>query len=208
MTFPRAAAAVGALALAAGAAAAPTAAPTLGAEPRTLVYGKGEVTLTGVVASKRAGEEVAILSQACLFTEPVQIGTTRSRAGGAFSYRIQPLLNTTFRARTEAGTSGGVRIGVTPIVSVRRIKAGRYRVEVQTTNPVFLDGKLVTLQRRAGKRWVPLARVKLAKASGETAITVLSAGTVSVKATGVLRAFLPAAQARCYLGAASAEIAA
>lgn len=194
------------LALAAAAAAAPTAGPTLRATPATIVYGKGDTVLTGVVASRKAGEEVTILSQACRFTEPAPVATVRTTAGGAFRFRIQPMLNTTFRARTAAGTSAAVRIGVKPIVLLSRVRAGRYRIEVQTTNPVFLDGKLVTLQRKAGARWVPLARVKLAKASAETAITVLSAATVSVRATGVLRAVLPAAQAGCYLGAASAEI--
>jgi hypothetical protein len=118
------------------------------------------------------------------------------------------MLNTSFRARTAAGTSAAVRVGVKPIVLLTRLRAGRYRVEVQTTNPVFLDGKQVTLQRKSGARWTPLARVKLKKASGETAITVLSAATISVKATGLLRAVLPPAQAGCYLGAASAEVAA
>jgi hypothetical protein len=197
-----------ALGLPVAATAATSAPPSLAVKPGVVEYGKGEVVLSGVVPSKRAGEQVTILSQACRFTEPAPIGTATTRAGGAFRYPVQPMLNTSFRVRTDAGTSGAVRVGVKPIVLLTRVRAGRYRVEVQTTNPVFLDGKLVTLQRKSGARWVPLKRAKLAKASGETAITVLSAATIAVKATGVLRAVLPPAQAGCYLGAASAEVAA
>lgn len=196
------------LTLAAAATAAPSAGPTLKATPATIEYGKGEIVLSGVVAGKRAGEEVTILSQACRFTEPAPIATVKTKAGGAFTFRVQPMLNTSFRARTDAGTSAAVRIGVKPIVSVRRIRANRFRIEIQTTNPVFLDGRTAVLQRKVGARWVVVKSVKLVKASPETAITVLSAATFTATATGVVRAVLPAAQAGCYLGAVSAEIAA
>jgi hypothetical protein len=188
------------------ASAAPAASPSLMATPRTVVYGAGEIVLTGVVPSKRAGEAVTILSQACRFTEPAAIATVTTRAGGAFRFRIQPMLNTSFRVRWKTSTSAAVRIGVRPVLDVRRIRAGRYRVQVATTNPVFLDGKVVSLQRKAGARWVTIKRARLSKASTETAITVLSAATMDVRTTGTLRAVLPAAQAGCYLGGASATI--
>lgn len=180
--------------------------PSLTATPVTIEFGKGDIVLSGVVPSKRAGETVSILSQACLFTEPSEIATVTTRAGGAFRFRIQPMLNTTFRARWNASVSGAVKIGVRPVVELRRLAGGRYRVQVATTNPVFLDGKTVELQRSVGSRWVTVKRAALAKASGNTAITVLSAVTIQVRVTGTVRAKLPQAQAGCYLGATSSSI--
>ena len=184
--------------------AAPTAAPSLAVSPATIEYGKGDVVLSGAIPSKRAGEIVAILSQPCRFTEPAEIGSTRTGAGGIFKYRVQPMLNTTFRARSADAGSRTVRVGVRPVVELRKVGAGRYRIQVATTNPVFLDGKRVVLERAQGKRWVPVKRGTLAKASPETAITVLSAVTVSAKVSGRLRATLPASAGTCYLAAKSA----
>lgn len=184
--------------------AAPTAAPSLAVSPATIEYGKGDVVLSGVIPSKRSGEVVTILSQPCRFTEPAAIGSTRTGAGGSFKYRVQPMLNTSFRVRSADVASRTVKVGVRPIVELKKVGAGRYRIQVATTNPVFLDGKQVILERSDGKRWVAVKHATLAKASAETAITVLSAATVTAKVRGVLRATLPASQAACYLAAKSA----
>jgi len=178
-------------------------APTLTVAPATLVYGKGSVVLSGVVASRTAGEEVTILSQPCRFTEPSATATVLSTAGGAFRFRVQPMLNTTFRVRAENTVSRAVNVRVKPVVELRRLRAGRYRATVSTTNPVFLNGRPVLLQRASGKGWVTVKRALLAKASPETAITVLSAATIAVKTTGTLRATVPATPGSCYLGASS-----
>lgn len=182
-------------------------APTLAVTPATLDYGKGDVVLSGVVASRQAGEEVTILSQPCRFTEPSTIATVRSGRGGAFRFRVQPMLNTSFRVRA-GGTSRAVNVRVRPAVELKRIRAGRYQVVVSTTNPVFLNGRPVLLQRASGKRWVTITRAVLARASRETEITVLSAATFSVKATGKLRATVPPTTGSCYVGASSPTLAA
>ena len=186
--------------------AALSAGPSLRMTPRVLEFGKGDITLSGVIPSKRAGEEVQILSQPCRFTEPSQIAAVTTKAGGAFRFRVQPMLNTRFRVRWNQSVSGVVAVGVRPIIELKRLARGRYRVQITTTNPVFLNGKFVALQRSVGNRWVNVKRARLAKASPETAITVISAVTISARTTGRLRAVLPAAQAGCYLGATSGAI--
>lgn len=179
-----------------------SAAPSLNLTPRTIEYGKELVTLSGVVPGKRAGATVTILSQACLFTEAAEIGTTKSVAGGIFRFRLQPLLNTSFRVRSSGATSAAVKVSVRPTVLLRRVAPGRYRAQVATTNPVFLNGKPVFLQRLAAGKWVTIKRATLAKASPETAITVLSAATLVARTTGTVRALVPAARG-CYLPATS-----
>lgn len=183
-------------------------APTLAAAPATLVYGKGGVVLSGVVSSRKAGEEVTILSQPCRFTEPAAIATVRSGPGGAFRFRVQPMLNTTFRVRAEGAVSRAANVRVRPVVALERLRAGRYRAVISTTNPVFLNGRPVLLQRASGTRWVTIKRALLAKASAETAITVLSAATFAVKTSGKLRATVPPTAGSCYLGASSPTLAA
>jgi hypothetical protein len=202
-------AALAALAATAGSAAPLRAnAPTLTVAPATIDYGKGGVLLSGVVASRKAGEEVTILSQPCRFTEPAAIATVRTGSGGTFRFRVQPTLNTSFRARAEGAASRAVNVRVRPIVDLKRLRAGRYRAIVSTTNPVFLAGRPVLLQKASGARWVTIKRAVLAKASAETEITVLSAATFAVKATGKLRATLPPTTGSCYLGASSPTVAA
>jgi hypothetical protein len=186
--------------------AASSAAPSLRITPTVIDFGTTGVVLSGVIPSKRAGEKVSILSQPCLFTEAAEIATTTTKAGGAFRFRVQPMLNTRFRVRWNQSLSSFAKVDVRPLVDLERVAAGRYRVEVTTTNPVFLNGKSVELQRAVGARWVTVKRAKLVKASPETAITVISAANITVRTTGRLRARLPTTQARCYLGAASTSI--
>lgn len=187
-------------------AAAPSTAPSLAVDPATLEYGRGEIILSGVVPSKRAGETVSILSLPCRFTEYAEIGTTTTRAGGAYRYRLQPMLNSRFRVRSDAGTSRAVNVKVSPVVELEKLARGRYRVNVSTTNPVFQHGSRVLLQRLAGNAWVTVKRGTLKKASPETAITVESAVTIAARVTGKIRAVLPAAQAKCYVAGTSRSI--
>ena len=199
-------AALAAAAAVQAATAAPATAPTLTVRPPLVEYGRGEVVLGGTVPSRRPGETVSILSLPCRFSEYAEIGTTTTRAGGEFRYRLQPTLNTSFRVRTASGTSRAVRVAVKPIVEVEKTAPTKYRVEVLTTNPVFQHGSHVVLQRLSGGRWVDVRRGMLRKASPETAITVVSAVTLTARVKGTLRAVLPARQAHCYLAGISKSI--
>lgn len=185
------------------------AAPTLEIAPRTVAYGSGDVVLTGVVPSRSAGERVSILAHACLFTEAAEIATVRTSKRGAYRFKIRPMLNTTFSVRWNGTASRAVKVAVSPAITVSRVAAGRYRIEVATTNGVFQDGRRVVLQRLVGSRWATVTAGVLERASGETQITVLSAVVVSasVPKGSKLRALLPSRQARCYRGAASTAIA-
>jgi hypothetical protein len=186
--------------------AAPAAVPSLAVAPGLVEYGRGEIVLSGIVPSKRAGEKVSILSLPCRFTEYAEIGTTTTRAGGEYRYRLQPMLNTRFRIRAGSAASRAVAVSVTPVVEVEKVGRGRYRVKVSTTNPVFQDGSSVLLQRAVGAGWVTAGRGTLKKASPETAITVESAVIIAAKLTGQVRAVLPAAQSKCYLAGTSKPI--
>jgi hypothetical protein len=189
---------------AAAPAAARSTASFLSIDRKQVEYGQTQVALSGTIPSKRAGETVYILSQACLFTEPAEIATVKTKAGGAYVFRLEPMLNTTFRVRVGSARSAAVKVAVRPRVAVRKLRAGVYRVEVSTTNPVFLAGSPVHLQRQVGGRWATAKSAKLVKASPETAITVVSAATIRASVSGQVRAVVPAT--RCYLAGTSAPI--
>jgi len=186
--------------------AAPAAGPSLTIAPGRVEYGHGEIVLSGVAPSKRAGEIISVLSLACQFNEYAEIGTATTLAGGKYRYRLQPMLNTRFRVRSGTATGRAVSVSVTPLVEVEKVGPGRYRVKVSTTNPVFQNGSRVLLQRASGQAWVPVKSGTLKKASPETAITVESAVTIAASVKGTVRAVLPASEAKCYAAGTSKPI--
>ena len=205
------------LVLALGAAAAIAAAPatgkiakgpTLQLTPGSVAFGK-TVTLSGVVPTRRAGQKVTIFVQACTFKAPVEFATVRTNAKGAYRYSVEPRINTTYSVTWNKRKSVRKAVRVQPGVTLKRVAAGRYRVEVATTNGQFLDGRTVVLQQAKGGGWATVAQGMLERASSEFALTLTSAATIdaTVPAGSQLRAFLPPAQAPCYQSNASAAIA-
>jgi hypothetical protein len=182
--------------------------PTLGLDSGSVLYGVDTgVTLRGTVPSKRAGQTVMLLSRPCGFTDASRVATLKTGTGGAYEFRIQPGLNTAFSARWKGMTSKAARVNVRPLTALRRVSPGHYRVDVSTTNGVFLAGRQVQLQRASGSHWTTIARATLAKASPETEVTVVSAATFAVHASGAkLRIVVP--RTACYAGAVSAGISA
>jgi hypothetical protein len=88
---------------------------------------------------------------------------------------------------------------------LKKIGKGLYRVDVSTTNGVFLDGTKVTLEALAGGRWTPLGQGVLAKNSPIDVMTAVSSARIAKAAAGKkLRARVPATA--CYAPAASAAI--
>ena len=175
--------------------------------PQTVVYGDA-VTISGVAPHRRAGERVAILAQSCRFTGTVQIGTARTKSGGRFSYRLEPLLNTSFWARAPGGTTRPRLLTVRPGIALKRVAAGSYRAEVLTTNGHFLDGRVVILQRLVDGRWTQVSSGLLAKASSEFALTLTSAHTFNytAPADARLRVRLLTDHSVCYVGGMSPAI--
>jgi hypothetical protein len=169
-----------------------------------LVYGAASgVILSGKIPGA-AGQKVMLMSQSCKFNSASALAQVKVGRNGAYSFRFQPALNTVFSVRW-AGVTKTARVTVAPLVALTRESAGRYRIDVSTTNGVFLDGKPVVLQRLAGSRWVGVATGMLAQSSSEDLLTVTSSITIAKNLYGAkLRAILPASG--CYAGAASSQI--
>lgn len=170
------------------------------------VYGQPKpLTITGTVPSGKAGEQVALLSRTCGFTGAAHLATLTTGAGGVFRYSYEPAISASFAVRWNNLTSTGKAVRVQPAIAFKKIGNGRYRVDVSTTNGVFLDGTKVTLEALAGGHWTPVGQAVLAKNSPIDVMTAVSSATIAKAVAGKkLRARVPATA--CYAPAASAAI--
>lgn len=194
-----------AAAIAAGAATAP---PTLKAAPRVVAFGNN-LLLTGTARSAHKGEMVHLLSQPCGFTASAETQQAKTTAKGAFRFKFQPAISTTFRVRWVNATSRGVRVVVRPLVQLKRVAARRYSVDVSAGAGSFFKNKKIVLQRAVGKKWVTVAVARLKQKSSNTAIIAVSSATITarVRSGARVRAFLSApAAAPCYGASGSAAI--
>jgi plastocyanin len=140
---------------------------TLAASASSVTFGD-RVTLTGVVSSHRAGEQVAVYYRP--YPEPnlIQRAVLLTTTGGAFSLVVSPQILTTYRATWSGAFSPPVGVQVQPRLTIGRNNgwilhayggrsfAGR-GVALQRLNP--LTGQWVTLRKvvlntRSGARVV------------------------------------------------------
>lgn len=164
------------------------------------------LTLSGRVPSKLPRQTVTVLTQACGFTASAPLATVKTTAGGVFHYRVQPAIGATFAVRWQTMTSRTIRVAVAPTVTLHRISAGHYRVDVTTTNGLFLVGTKVVLQSASGGAWKTRAETSLVKSSSVDQITAVSSGRLVWRGSAsTLRASLPATA--CYARSSSASIA-
>ncbi|MGH2935182.1 MAG: hypothetical protein ACRDL2_11825 [Gaiellaceae bacterium] len=179
---------------------------SLKADSRLIAYGADHgVTLSGSIPNARPGQKVTLLTQGCGFTTMAAAHTALTGTGGAFRFNLTPVLTTSFAVQWGGRTTKIVRVVVRPDVALTRESAGLYRIDVSTTNGVFLAGTRVVLQRLAGKHWVPVTSAALAKNSSEEAMTAVSTAVVAANTYGSrLRVVVPATA--CYAPGASGVI--
>jgi hypothetical protein len=161
---------------------------TLLAARSLAVYGN-RVTLSGIVSTGQANEQVSILARACGAATPVKLATVATTAGGAYSALVAPLRNTVYTAQVKTVTSSGANVFVKPRLTLVKPARGRFSVTARASTS--LSGRAVVLQRwnAALRRWVNVRSALLVKGPAATAPTVLSRATLraSVKARTRLR---------------------
>jgi hypothetical protein len=131
---------------------------TLAAGARQLVYG-GRVRLSGIVPTRRAGEQVLIFSEPFGSGSFRAVATVLSDATGAWTYLARPGIATSYAASWHGGLSASVSIAVHPRVTLVRLRSGRFVVRVAGGRS--FAHRVVQLQRRIGVRWVTVRRVRL-----------------------------------------------
>jgi hypothetical protein len=180
---------------------------TIAAAPNPIVYG-GQTALSGSISPALADERVSVQAQACgqnSFTRVADAGTT---AGGSWTAAAAPLMNTTYQARVRNVTSQPVTVKVRPRMTLRKVRAHRFRARVFAAQP--FAGKKATFQRfsTATQRWVRVRGVALNLLSTGSP-TIVSGATFrsAIRSGRRVRIVLPQSQAgACYAAGISGVI--
>jgi len=154
---------IGALVVAAGAAAAE--APTLHANPE-IVGAVAPLVLEGTVPSARAGEEVVIEARECRATFFRTFAGTKTQGGGAFREEVPGInSNTYFRARAAGATSAPIFVRRRAFVGLEVKTRGRFIGRVFSP---FLNmhGRRIRLERFTPSGWVLIRTAKLRRIAG------------------------------------------
>ena len=104
-----------------------------------------QVTLTGVVNSKRAGETVTIAALPFGQTTKQVAATLQTTSGGAFTFNVTPEVNTTYQAQWK-GAESSVGVQVQPTVKLPFVAKSGYFHFYVTAGQSFA-GRFVFLQR-------------------------------------------------------------
>ena len=139
---------------------APPTTVTLFAQPASAIYAS-RVTLTGELSTRKAGENVVMLSMPCGRSELVKAATMQTVSGGEYTIDLRPGRNTVYSVQVGAAKSQQVTVKVAPRLRLGRVGAHRYSLRVFAAQK--FAGRYATIQRyNAGSgRWIFVKRVRL-----------------------------------------------
>ncbi len=175
---------------------------SIAASEPIIVYGQ-QITLSGTVSNRRAGERVTILARPHPQASFLQVATVVTTAGGAWDYVTTPRILTSYRATWRARSSATVTTGVKPRITLLRALVRRSRgFLVQVTAATSFAGRSVYVQRRSRfGQWVSLKKVTLRSGSSRRFTVRLRRGVSR------LRIFMTVNQAGAgYLAASSQTV--
>jgi plastocyanin len=124
-----------------------------------------QVTLSGVVSNKKAGETVTIVALPFGQTTKQVVATLQTTTGGAFSFAVTPQLNTSYQAQWK-GLESSVGVQVQPLIKLPFVSRSGYFHFYVTAGQSFA-GRFVYLQRYTLLRtWINVRRLQLGQQSG------------------------------------------
>jgi hypothetical protein len=118
------------------------------------------VKLSGTVSGGQAGVTVTMLAQPFGEGSLQPTGTVLTGGGGTWTFLARPLIETTYQASANGGTSAALKVGVQPAISLRLISHARFETHVAAAGS--FAGKVVQLQRSSNGRWVTIRKARLA----------------------------------------------
>ena len=120
--------------------------------------------LSGLVPTRRAGEQVLLFAQRLGDGSPRSIATVLTAADGSWRYLVKPTIQTLYLASWSGSRSGAAVVAVRPAVSLLRTATGRLVTRVRGARS--FAGRVVQLQRRtATGHWVTIKRAQLNRRS-------------------------------------------
>jgi plastocyanin len=124
-----------------------------------------QVTLTGAVTSKKAGETVTLVALPYGQTTKQVVATLQTTTNGAFSYTLAPQLNTTYQAQWKSRESS-VIVQVQPLIKLPFVSRTGYFHFYVNAGQSFA-GRFVYLQRfTLAHMWVNISKLRLGPKSG------------------------------------------
>ena len=126
----------------------------------TVVYGD-QVTITGVLPEAEGPETVTVVARPYGHECWCPVGQTSTNADGAFVFLVKPTIATRYQVKWRGTTTAALTVDVRPRISFAILspQRGIFSVEVEPRRP--LAGRSVFLQRRAGRGWQSIKRVRV-----------------------------------------------
>ena len=177
---------------------APEKSITLDATRRTAVYGR-TVLLTGALRNGQAGESVTITERRTPVVGGIRtqsIATVKTDAGGTFSLRVRPAVQTQYTATSGDAKSNAVPVRVRPLVRLRHIGPNRFLVRALAARSFV--GKWASLQRWSRHRhaWVGVKLVFFRNAVAGISPTMTSRAVFRTRLAVRIRVVVPRLAAR------------
>jgi plastocyanin len=124
-----------------------------------------QVTLTGTVTTKKAGETVTLVALPFGQTTKQVVATLQTTTNGVFSYSLAPQLNTQYQAQWKSLESS-VIVQVQPLIKLPFVSRSGYFHFYVTAGQSFA-GRFVYLQRfTVARTWVNVRKLQLGQKSG------------------------------------------
>jgi hypothetical protein len=167
---------------------------SIGAKPNPVVFGS-RVTVSGTVRNAVAGTTVTLLRRTLPSATFTGTATVTVDKKGNYSFVTKPPRNTYYRAVSSlkpTTQSGDLLVKVSTLVGFRvsdsTPRAGQ-RVRFSGTVRPRHNGRRASIQRRAGSRWITVARPTLRALNTSTSryartLRVRSSGTYRVRVLG------------------------
>jgi hypothetical protein len=155
-----------------------TAGVTLTVVTRQVVSG-GRTTLSGIVPTHNAGEQVAIFAQSYGGGSFLLRSTVLTGPNGTWAFIAKPRIGTTYEASWRGGMSAPVAIGVHPAIALRQTVSRRLVVRVAGARS--FAGRLIQVQRLSYGRWRTIRRVRLGVRSGADFRVTLPKGRSTIR---------------------------
>jgi plastocyanin len=151
-----------------------------------------QVTLTGTVTSKKAGETVTLVALPYGQTTKQVVATLQTTTNGVFSYSLAPQLNTTYQAQWKSRESS-VIVQVQPLIKLPFVSRTGYFHFYVTAGQSFA-GRFVYLQRfTLAHTWVNVTKLRLGQKSGRI-VSVRSVRRLIPRGRWSVRIYMPASE--------------